>query len=263
MASKALVDGDIIVYRAGFAVEKTKYLVQQNGVYDEYDNAKDAKSVMTDGLLWSRKDLKPVEEAYALVDSILGDIGSRYGAPVVFLSPSCTFRDRIATRAKYKGNRDGQAKPSHSAAIREHLMSGWDARVAHDEEADDAIGVALSADESGVVVSNDKDLDQLSGLHYDWTLKQEYTVKPVDAARFFYQQVLSGDATDNVPGLEGVGPVKAKAMLEGVKGHKAAWAEVLANYIKWYGDDGPLFALETARLVYIRRKTGEIWMPPK
>lgn len=264
---KALVDGDIIVYRAGFAVEKTKYLVQEgaSGLYTPLDTAKEAKELANevDDVIWSRKDLKPVEEAYGLVDAILGDIGSRYGAPVVYLSPSLTFRDRIARRAKYKGNRDTNARPTHATPIRQHLIDCWDAGTAVDEEADDAIGIALTKDPTAVVVSNDKDLDQLAGKHFDWTTKTEYVVTPLEATRFFYQQCMSGDATDNVPGLEGIGKKRAESALKGVKSHKEAWGIVLDAYINLYADDGPLFALETARLVYIRRQENELWNPPK
>lgn len=265
--SRLLIDGDIVAFRCGFAVEKTRYLVQhRGGRWDEYDTAREAKADESRGcVIWSRKEVEPKENAIKLVDSVVCDIRQRYADLDcrVYLSPSVgNFRDKIATRARYKGNRDGAARPTHLPAIREHLCKNYGAIVTEGQEADDAIGIAMYAAPGSVCVSIDKDLHQLAGKHYNWVTKDECTVSPADASRWFYTQVLAGDATDNVPGCEGIGPVKAAKILAGCKGPKSAWERVLQTYIKCHGDDGPLFALETARLVYVRRKDGEIWNPP-
>ena len=265
MVSKVLVDGDLIVYRAAWATEKTKYLVTDGegvGAMRECDTAKEAKQHALDtDYIWHRKELKEEHEALNLVDTIMRDIRARYddGTLQVYLTTEMpTFRDFIAKRRRYKAGRG--VKPTHYGAIREHLINEWSAVVTEGEEADDAIGIA--ADLDSVIVSFDKDLDQIPGLHYDWTEKEEYEVSKKDATIFFYSQILSGDATDNVPGLEGIGEKKAQFILHNVKSPKEAWDRVLEKYIQHYGDDGPLFAMETARLVYVRRRAGEMWTPP-
>jgi 5'-3' exonuclease len=262
MQSKVLVDGDLIVYRAGWATEKTKYLVTDSDGKDGevYDTAKEANANDA-GLIWSRKDLKDESEAIMLVDIIMRDIQARYdeGKLYVFLTTEQpTFRDAIAKRRRYKAGRSN--RPAHYGAIRQHLVDEWGATITHNQEADDAIGIA--ADPDSIIVSFDKDLDQIEGTHYDWTKKEEYTVGRRNADLFFYTQVLAGDPTDTVPGIEGVGPQKAAGILQGVKGCKEAWQRCLDTYIQYYGDEGLMFALETARLVYVRRRENELWEPP-
>ena len=63
-------------------------------------------------------------------------------------------------------------------------------------------------------MAQDKDLDQIPGRHYNWTTGEAYQVSAREGLTFFFQQILSGDSTDNIPGLTGTGPVKAKKMLE-------------------------------------------------
>lgn len=265
---KLLIDGDVVVYRCGFAVEKSHYLVtSDSGIRGEVDNARDAKGLASDtGLIWSRKSVEPESHAIKLVNTVMDDIICRYGdshEPVVYLSGSSNFRDGIARRAKYKGNRDAAVRPVHHKLIREHLCERYNASYTDGEEADDAIGIGMYAEPGSISVSIDKDLHQLAGRHYNWVTKEESVVSPRAANVFFYQQVLTGDPTDNVPGIKGIGPVKARALLAGCKGAKDAWRVCLDAYRSAYGaDDGHAFAVETAQLVYIRRKPAEIWYPP-
>ena len=264
-----LIDGDLLIYRCGFAVEKNKYLVESKGGCQPFEDAKSAKVWMDaegGGVIWNRKEVEPLENALALVKNVIKDIQDRYAewaACRLWLSPSMgNFREQIATRAKYKGNRDATARPMYLAAIRDYLTEHWGAAVTVGQEADDAIGIDMSDNPGSVCVSFDKDLLQLPGRHYNWITKEERDVTKKEGAKFFWQQTLSGDATDNVPGCKGIGPVKAAALIEDCDSPKACWDKVLEVYTEVHGAEGPAFALETARLVYVRRKNNEIWSPP-
>jgi len=264
--SKLLIDGDGILYRAGFAVEKTKYLVTDEHNVLEFDDGKEAKAQTQNfgGLLWSRKEVEPEDKALMLASVIVRDIQDRYPghAPEIWLTPSVgNFRERIATRAKYKGNRDDKQRPTHYKAIREALLARG-AKVAEGEEADDALGIEMTANPGSVLVSFDKDLLQVPGAHYNWVTKEEQTISERQGALNFWKQVLSGDATDNVPGLPGVGPVKAGKLLANVKNNKEAWAAVADAYFSEFGNDGVVYAIETAQLVWVRRKPNQLWEPP-
>jgi len=261
------IDGDAFIYRCGFAAEKTKYLVEGNGDYFPYDTAKEAAAHENGGNIWSRKEYEPVENAIHLLQLSLDKVFNRYDWDTirVHLSPSVgNFRDRVATRAKYKGNRDAAARPKHHKALREYLVNKWNAQIAEGQEADDAIGIDMSKWKSGEVVgaSFDKDLLQIPGVHYDWTKDEEVTVTPKAGMLAFYGQVLSGDSTDNVPGIEGIGPARAKRLLDGVKSSRDCWRIVLDAYKEAYGDKAEAYAIETARLVWVRRKPDEMWVPP-
>lgn len=264
--SKLLIDADGIVYRAGFATEKTQYIVTAGDVIrGEYDNAKDAKGAKeydTD-LVWSRKDTKPEEDALMLTSIIVRDIRDRYPSldPVLWLTPSVgNFRDQIATRAKYKGNRDAALRPTHHRAIREYLVDKYGAITTEGQEADDALGIDMTTYKGSVLVSFDKDMLQVPGLHYNWVTKEEQRITPKQGELNFWAQVLSGDATDNIPGIPGIGPAKARKALEGLTSRKEIWFCVVKAYeaAGLTRDD----AIETARLVWVRRKEGEVWQPP-
>jgi DNA polymerase-1 len=268
-AASVLVDGDGLVYRCGFAVEKTRYLVTDALGEKKAccDDAKEAdKSVSSpEDIIWSRKDLEPVENALSLVKHVIEKLQAKYSdLPLrIWLTPGIgNFREAIATRAKYKGNRDFARRPVHYRAIQDYLTKQWGARTTAGQEADDQLGIAMSSSEGSVCVSFDKDLLQLPGKHYNWATDEECTISKRDGFIRFYSQCLTGDATDNIPGVDGIGPVKATKLLAGVNSSKAAWQVVLDTYSAKYGEQGPKFALETAQLVYVRRKPDEIWQPP-
>lgn len=276
IVTKLLIDGDVIAYRAGFAAEKSKYVVQKaDGVgftpesWTHFDDAKAAKDFGDDPTLfrmWSRKEVQPVEQAILIADVMIKDIRERYAAEnpsvVVFLSGVGNFRNSIATRASYKGNRSGAVPPVHLKAIRQHLIDRG-AIVSQGEEADDLLGIAMTDNPDAVCCSIDKDLKSIPGRHYNFVTKEEVNVTPKAACINFYSQVLSGDSVDNVPGLTGVGPVKAQKALASCNNPAECWLAALQLYTNEFGPNkGPQYALEAARLVYVRRKVGEVWSPP-
>lgn len=228
-----LVDGDIIAYRCAAAAEKTKYLVcnLQEGYLDvceERDTAKEAKAVQAErgGIIWSRKELEPVEHALTNVATTMEAIATKWTSAIteVYLSGERNFRDGVWVTKKYKGNRE-TPKPTHLNAVRDYLKDKWFARVASNQEADDDVGIASARDQSSsVIVTTDKDLDQLPGWHYNWVDGTIYWVTPENAAQFLWEQVISGDATDNIPGLPGWGPVKARKYMDEFYAHEASIA---------------------------------------
>ena len=270
--TKVLIDGDGIIYRCGFAVESTKYLVLDiNGKFRIFDDARGANGFLreigedTGATRWSRKEIEPVENALHLVDVVMDSLNVLYGHDrSVYLTPSIgNYRERIATVAKYKGNRDFVARPTYYKEVTDYLVEKYGAEYAVGQEADDSLGISLTSISGAVCVSFDKDLLQVPGRHYNWVEKTECVVGVAEGKRRFWQQVLSGDATDNVPGASGIGAKKAEQLISGVRGDKEAWNAVLEVYTEIYGkEEGYKRALETARLVYIRRKPEEIWAPP-
>lgn len=268
---KLLVDLDVIAYRAGFAAEKSLYLVcspvdsgSENMQY--FDDAKSANEHKGTGVtIWSRKDVQPVEQAILIADVMVKDIKERYGSEnpsiVGFLTGVGNYRNSIATRASYKGNRAGSVPPVHLKAIRSHLIERG-AIVSQGEEADDLIARAAAENPGSVVCSVDKDLRSIPGRFYDFVKKEEQTISPKEASLNFYSQVLTGDSADNIPGLSGVGPVKARKALEGAKGPFDCWKRIVELYQKEFGAKGLEYALECARLVKLGMPKGVLWCPP-
>jgi 5'-3' exonuclease len=243
----ALWDGDSWVYRCGFAAEKTYYLVghasgsndeNKGWIFQEFDNHKEAKKLaagdaegVIDTQMWSRKEVEPLENCLQMVKSSLENTLNVLGTNEyrLYISGRRNFRDDIYP--DYKANRDTAGKPKYYRDIRDYLLGQWNGQLCDGIEADDAVGIAAGdLGDRAVVVAVDKDLDQIPGRHYNWTTGEAYTVGPREALRFFYEQLLSGDPTDNVPGITGIGPVKAKKALAECKNPRECADTVLAMY---------------------------------
>ena len=226
---RVLIDGDIICYRIGFSTQDKS---------ESIAIARTATFVET--LLW--------EDLQALFE-----IKSYQG----YLTGKTNFRNEIAVTAPYKGNRTS-AKPKHLEIIREYLSKAWDFMISENEEADDCIAIDHVKNKfKSVIASIDKDFMQLKGKHWNFVKKEMTYVSEEQSLLNFYLQVLTGDRTDNIIGLKGVGPVKANKILESY----TSATEMYTACVEAYGGAEER-VIENARLLYLRRKVGEIWQPP-
>ena len=168
----------------------------------------------------------------------------------------CQFRRHLAVTRPYKGNRNRE-KPPYMAVVKEYLVAKHGCTWVHYMESEDA--AAIVANEKGysnsTIACIDKDLYQIPTNFYDYRTNQSFTIDQESADRHLYQQVLTGDSTDNIPGLDGVGPAKASAIL-GTDSNQ--W---LHNTIAAYLNSGKSYEylLEQSRLVYIIRKRNEVY----
>ena len=221
----AILDGDIFVYRIGFASEG------------------DSEGIAISRMASFVEDL-----------IMMPEIGDYQG----YLTGSNNYRMEIAKEAPYKGNRSAP-KPQHYELLREYLIKSWGFEMVEGQEADDAIGIkAYTMDvEDYMIYSIDKDLDMIRGWHYNFNKDHKYFVDEDDTLRTFYKQVLTGDRVDNIPGLKGIGPKKADKILGDALTEQELFTAVLAAY------DGDIHRMtEMAQLLWIRRKENELWQPP-
>ena len=126
----------------------------------------------------------------------------------LFLTSPDNFRKHIYP--EYKANRTA-TKPKHLQFLRDYLVESWQGTVAEKMEADDYLGI--NQNESSIICSIDKDLLQVPGKHYNFVKKEFYEVDEETGFRNFYTQLLTGDTSDNIKGIAGIGPVKAKKAL--------------------------------------------------
>jgi len=132
----------------------------------------------------------------------------------IILSGPGNYRTALATVFPYKGNRDPEHKPHWYQSIRNYLTGEWGACVVHGREADDECSIrARQLGGNFVVATIDKDLDQIPGEHYNYLKQVFYAQSPLDAAIFFWQQCLSGDATDGIPGCFRIGEQRAASII--------------------------------------------------
>lgn len=230
MKNIVLVDGDVFVYRAGWATN-------------------------TD----------PVEEAIEVLDGILGAaIEAVLGVydlknVKVFLTGKGNYRYDLCK--DYKGNRIDSPKPVHILKLREHLVNKYGAVISVGEEADDLIGInATHYSSKGyevTVVSVDKDMLQIPCWHYNPVREEWNKVSPEDGTKFFWRQMLIGDRVDNVKGVEGIGPVKAGQAID----HLTTEQEMFETVLKLYDND--LDRLKSNGIaLWLRREPNEMWKPP-
>jgi hypothetical protein len=177
---------------------------------------------------------------------------------VVLTDETDNFRDKIATIQPYKGNRTESEKPHHWRELRDWLLTMPYTIVAQGEEADDVVSRAMM--EGHVGASSDKDLNNTPGMHYNPVKGELYEVTKEDSLRNFYTQCLTGDKIDNIPGIRGIGPVKAGKILAGCGTPEEYEEAILLAYKGTYDD--PVRALtEVGQLLWMRRREDEMWYP--
>jgi len=141
-----------------------------------------------------------------MIENTLAEVeASEY--KLFFTSPD-NFRKHIYP--EYKANRTA-TKPKHLQFLRDYLVESWQGTVAEKMEADDYLGI--NQHEFSIICSIDKDLLQVPGKHYNFVKKEFYEVDEETGFRNFYTQLLTGDTSDNIKGIAGIGPVKAKKAL--------------------------------------------------
>lgn len=258
-----LIDADILVYSCAFAAQKTLYFYK--GVTfpcaDDCkawcsENQLDYATLRKSGEITTRVEVLPSKVAKTVYTSRLKQYIHRCGGSHVkfFLSGDGNFREQVAVTKPYKGNRT-QPKPEHYLLMRDMVLGERDVTLTTGIEADDAIGIAMGQIPKAAVLSTDKDLTQIAGRHYNWDHNSRFSISKREALRAFHVQALCGDATDNIPGLPGVGRIKAAKMLEGCTSPKHEWDKVLEAY----SEQGMDYLEEQATLVWILKQGGEVW----
>ena len=220
----ALIDGDILCYRIGFATQEES------------------------------QDVAIRTMASFLEELVMFELNvSEWNT---YLTGPTNFRNDYAITAPYKGNRKGE-KPTHHGLLREYLELTWTGTGTEGIEADDAIAIdATTYGDESIIVSLDKDFDQVQGWHYNFVKKEKYYVQADEGLLNFYMQFLVGDRIDNIIGVKGIGPVKARKILTNCgRLESDLWAAVVEHL-------GEERALENGRLLYLRRKEDELWNPP-
>lgn len=173
-----------------------------------------------------------------------------------YLTGTGNFRYDIAKTQPYKGNR-AQEKPEYFAELREYAIEDWGFIVVDGIEADDAVGIAATSGENCVIAHIDKDIDMIPGRHYNYVKRLWYDVSPFEAIKKFYTQLLTGDRTDNIPGIAGIGPAKAAKILKDCSNEKELYETCLKTY-----EGNTEYLNEQAQLLWIQQKERIQWTPP-
>lgn len=216
----ALLDGDIIAYRAAVGMQ--------------------TRHVWGDGVVST--DVGPQQAAQAALQTVEAwtALAGCKDALVAFTGKH-NFRKRILPT--YKANRSGNVKPLAFPHVVTVIEAAFETRLIHGLEADDVLGILATRDaySDAIVVSLDKDLRTIPGRHLNPLKETKPVLRSVYAADAqWLLQTLMGDTSDGYTGIPKVGPKKAEAFLGGdvrtiaarkQLGHEL-WPLVVAAYVK-------------------------------
>ena len=206
----AIIDADILLYKACRLAE------------EEVDWGDDQ------WVLWS--DLNVVKHIFdTQVDTIVDEMGA--DRTILCFSDKENYRKKI--NPEYKANRRGGRKPLCFKQALQYCKDTYPHRVFESLEADDVIGIIATTENENeyVVVSEDKDLLTVPGIHWDLAEKRIFTISEEDADYNFFLQTLVGDSTDNYKGCPKIGKVTAERILSTAKKEKKdLWKTVLLEF---------------------------------
>lgn len=225
-----LIDGDMLVYRVGFACD---------------EETEDVAVRTLDNYL----------------SEMVMDLSEHYTSSIVYLTGKGNFRDEVAVTLPYKGNRSEKRVPVHKNLLRDYMVSYWNAQVVDGIEADDAIAMkATELNHDAIICSLDKDFKQVPCPMYDYTKKVLTAVKKDEAIRWLYKQALMGDRVDNIPGIYGIGPKKADKIIDPCTTEWECYSTCLTHY--WDNELDEDRLLESLNLLYLLRSQEDKYEKP-
>jgi 5'-3' exonuclease len=171
-------------------------------------------------------DNDPEEIALLRLDGFIRDSLQHVEEYKIALTGENNFRKVI--NPEYKANRKNKARPRHLDACRKYLVEEFKAIICDGYEADDFLGFNSTNDT--IIFTNDKDLMQIPGEHYNPVSKEYIQISEIDGLRFFYKQALIGDVADNIKGVDGIGKVRAGKLIDHLETEKEMHDVVFGLY---------------------------------
>lgn len=224
----AILDGDIIAYRAAFWADQEGSDWLENRIKDDI-------------VKWTPPNVDVIRVAFSC-------------------SRANNFR-RLWWK-EYKAHRDvNKQTPENLDYAQSLIRANYPCQDREELEADDIMGIQMSMGKA-ISVTIDKDIYSVYGWSWKPPMKQDevneviYT-SPEQADYNFHKQWIMGDSTDNIPGVWKLGKAKAEKLLDSTSpcNHTAM---VLNLYETMPTKDGGKYTLEDAiaqaRCVRILRK---------
>ena len=114
-----------------------------------------------------------------------------------------------------------------------YMKEKYNAEESTGMEADDLVAIwAYEAREMEIpycIVGIDKDLLQIPGNHFNFNKDEHRFIDDDEGYRLLMHQCLTGDNSDGIPGIKGIGPAKASKILAGVPSDRL-WNRVRAAH---------------------------------
>jgi 5'-3' exonuclease len=242
----ALIDADILCHQCCYNREDKNFIeldMNGNKIPKEYTAEEDRKYMESVWRNFQSELEQIVENTFA----------SDYCAAV---KGDWNFRDDVYSEYKANRAKPGALRNEFVPAVRELAIFEELVVPAHGREADDLLRIwaeecrAVGVD--FIICSIDKDLLMIPGKHYNIKSKEVSVVTEEMGMRNYYEQLLKGDSTDNIPGIYNLGNVKAKKILADCKTELEFQDAVIGQYIKAYEEDWASFLLANGKMIHLQ-----------
>ena len=196
-------------------------------------------------------EAEPQEIAILRTDVLMRNILQHGEAYLAFLSGPKETNFRYTINPDYKANRKDKVDPRHREACKAFLIQEYNAVVTTYGEGDDALGVHQTEDT--IIASIDKDLLMIPGHHWNFVKEEYKEVSELDGLKAFYRQMLVGDPSDGIRGVDGIGKVRAAKLID----HLETELEMVETVLVQYEDDNRYTI--NAECLWIMRHEGETY----
>jgi len=218
----ALVDADSILYRAAIENEIRIEHPDTDWIsigFREGDLSTTCSAILSQWLMTASEYLPIDKVTLCFTDSRRNPVGPRH----------TNFRKKLYSPYKENRQRSGVGKP-HGFY---HMLEKWYNDTDHKTliwpglEADDICGIMQTYSPNGtVILSIDKDMRTIPGMLVNPDTDRVFETSEREAEENHMIQTLSGDSTDNYPGLPGIGPVGARKLVRA----DTTWRDLMEHW---------------------------------
>ena len=217
----ALIDADTIVYTSCLKCERVIDLLPREFYTDaEWENLMKLGEPDENGRLYDASLTEIIDTCYNKINKILYHTGCKE-AELHFTDGRTNFRYDLYP--DYKGNRKATHTPLYLRKAKTLLNIKYKGGIHTKIEADDAVVYLMRKyPEKYILCAVDKDvLNAVAGRHFNYYESGQYNIdmkwqetSAITAKLFPYRQALMGDKSDNIIGLERIGPKKASVIID-------------------------------------------------
>lgn len=255
----AIIDGDVLVYQAcknRYNRSNTTFQVidlddDGDKILPQFTKEEDAKYLQTCWENFNRDLSKLLERLYCtdFLMAVKGDGCFRHDL----------YDDYKKNRQVFDPKR-AQMINEFVPVLRKLAIFEGIAVASDGREADDLLRTwaeeAKRAGQEHIICSIDKDLRCIPGkhfiMHYEPEKQVILNISEDEAKRHYYEQLLKGDPTDNIPGVPRVGEVKAKKLISECTTETEMQERVVEAYLIAYGDAWYDYFLINAKLIHLQ-----------
>jgi 5'-3' exonuclease len=250
-----LIDEDVLCYMACKPRWEKKAKVQEGYLLTPLNE--EGKIVRPE--FTTEEDSIYLRESWATLKKELEGIKEKFftNSYMMAVKGPNNFRNIMYCDYKISRNKDPQIANKFVPTLRKLCVREELAVEAVGREADDLLRIwaeeCRKVDEDYIVCTIDKDLKMIPGKFFNMKHRELIEISEEEALRHYYEQLLKGDPTDDIPGLPKIGDVKAKKLLSGSKTEAEFQEIVVSMYIQHYDDAWYDMLLSNGKMIYLQK----------